>query len=161
MLILTASTSSFSPPILCLGVLARASFTGYFIWASRADVMLLRSSFAGMVARSREERILGLVGRFNSVLCSSDIAVDDRHTTKLYSRFLAGLLAHHTSPRQEKKGGPHHSSRSIARLQMHQCCRCPTYRCGGDTQPATCLLSANLPVSPSQSTSLRVCPRLA
>ena len=59
-----------------------------------------------MVASSHEERILALVGRFINVLSSSDIAVDDRHTPKLYSRFLAGLLARHTSPRQEKKEAP-------------------------------------------------------
>jgi hypothetical protein len=36
-----------------------------------------------------------LIGRLIQALSSHDIAIDDRHTPKLYARFLAGLLIRH------------------------------------------------------------------
>lgn len=38
-----------------------------------------------------------LVGRLIDVLQSDKVAIDDRHTPKLYARFLASLLERHTS----------------------------------------------------------------
>ena len=64
-------------------------------------IQLLRPDFAGIVAPSHKHRILSLVGRLIKLFGSSDIAVDDRHTPKLYSRFLAGLVTRYSSPQEE------------------------------------------------------------
>lgn len=40
-----------------------------------------------------EAEIFDLIGRLIQKLSSPDIAIDDRHTPKLYARFLASLLA--------------------------------------------------------------------
>ncbi|KAF8579154.1 hypothetical protein K439DRAFT_1360225 [Ramaria rubella] len=77
---------------------------GHFIFSSFASAFLLkllRPDFAGIVAQSHRDHILALVGRFIKMLGSSDIAVDDRHTPKLYSRFLAGLVARYSPQIQE------------------------------------------------------------
>jgi hypothetical protein len=54
-----------------------------------------------------ETEIFDLINRLIQKLSSSEIAIDDRHTPKLYARFLASLLA-----RNRKDGtssqGPHH-----------------------------------------------------
>jgi len=78
----------------------------HFVFASFASAFLLkllRPDFRGIVSPSQEQHILSLVARFIKVLGSDEIAVDDRHTPKLYSRFLAGLLARHTKRPVESK----------------------------------------------------------
>jgi hypothetical protein len=67
------------------------------------DAQLLRPDFEGIMAPSHEQHILTLVGRFIKVIGSDEIAVDDRHTPKLYSRFLDGLLARHTTQTVDKQ----------------------------------------------------------
>jgi hypothetical protein len=47
------------------------------------------------VSQQQETDILELIGRIIQALSSPDIAIDDRHTPKVYARFLAGLLARH------------------------------------------------------------------
>lgn len=62
---------------------------------------LLRPDFAEIVAPKHKEHILQLVRRLIDLFGSSDIAVDDRHTPKLYSRFLDGLVARYSKPQEE------------------------------------------------------------
>lgn len=45
------------------------------------------------MTKELEAEIFDLIGRLIQKLSSSDIAIDDRHTPKLYARFLASLLA--------------------------------------------------------------------
>lgn len=45
-------------------------------------------------------QIFQLIGKLIQVLASSEVSIDDKHTPKLYARFLAGLLAKH------QPGGP-------------------------------------------------------
>lgn len=55
-----------------------------------------------------ETDIFDLIGRLIQTFSSPEIAIDDRHTPKLYARFLAGLLT------RAKKDGA-----AIGRLQTH------------------------------------------
>lgn len=48
-----------------------------------------------MMAKEQENEVFDLIGRLIQTLSSPDIAIDDRHTPKLYARFLAGLLSRH------------------------------------------------------------------
>ncbi|KAF8522542.1 hypothetical protein JB92DRAFT_2887791 [Gautieria morchelliformis] len=78
-----------------------------FVFASFASVFLLkllRPRFASVLESHQKDDIINLVGRLIDVLQSDKVAIDDRHTPKLYARFLAGLLERHTSS--------HRSSRS-------------------------------------------------
>ena len=45
--------------------------------------------------KEQENEIFDLIGRLIQTLSSPKIAIDDRHTPKLYARFLAGLLSRH------------------------------------------------------------------
>ena len=56
---------------------------------------LLRPEFANLLTQEQTNNIFGLIARLIQVLSSSEVAIDDRHTPKLYARFLAGLLAKH------------------------------------------------------------------
>lgn len=47
------------------------------------------------MTKGQENNIFDLIGRLIQILSSSRIAIDDRHTPKLYARFLAGLLSRH------------------------------------------------------------------
>lgn len=58
-------------------------------------LQLLRPEFAHLLAREDENEIFDLIGRLIQTLSSNAIAIDDRHTPKLYARFLAGLLSRH------------------------------------------------------------------
>jgi hypothetical protein len=62
---------------------------------------LLRPDFAGIVGPAHKDHILSLVGRLIKVFASNNVAVDDRHTPKLYSRFLASLVARYSTPSEE------------------------------------------------------------
>lgn len=71
---------------------------GHFIFASFASAFLLkllRPEFSSLLAKEQENDIFDLIGRLIQTLSSPDIAIDDRHTPKLYARFLAGLLSRH------------------------------------------------------------------
>ncbi|KAJ7086357.1 hypothetical protein B0H15DRAFT_346044 [Mycena belliarum] len=71
---------------------------GYFIFAAFASAFLLkllRPEFSQLMAKERETEVFDLIGRLIQTLSSPEIAIDDRHTPKLYARFLAGLLSRH------------------------------------------------------------------
>ena len=61
---------------------------------------LLRPEFSAMMTKDLEAEIFDLIGRLITTFSSPEIAIDDRHTPKLYARFLAGLLA-----RNRRDGG--------------------------------------------------------
>jgi len=76
---------------------------GHFVFASFASAFLLkllRPEFSTFLTRDQTNQIFGLIGKLIQVLASSEVSIDDRHTPKLYARFLAGLLAKH------QPGGP-------------------------------------------------------
>jgi hypothetical protein len=76
----------------------RYSADGHFIFASFASAFLmklLRPEFSSFLSKEEENDIFNLIGRLIQTLSSSAIAIDDRHTPKLYARFLAGLLSKH------------------------------------------------------------------
>ncbi|KAI5120043.1 hypothetical protein M0805_000293 [Coniferiporia weirii] len=71
---------------------------GHFVFASFASAFLLkllRPEFSEFVTREQTGQIFALIGKLIQVLASSEVSIDDRHTPKLYARFLAGLLAKH------------------------------------------------------------------
>ncbi|KAF9443388.1 hypothetical protein P691DRAFT_679620 [Macrolepiota fuliginosa MF-IS2] len=71
---------------------------GHFVFASFASAFLLkllRPEFAPLLSKGQEGDIFELIGRLIQTLSSPKIAIDDRHTPKLYARFLAGLLSRH------------------------------------------------------------------
>lgn len=55
----------------------------------------MRPEFASLLSKEQEGDIFELIGRLIQTLSSPKIAIDDRHTPKLYARFLAGLLSRH------------------------------------------------------------------
>lgn len=50
-----------------------------------------------------EEKIIYLVQRLIDLLGSDEVAIDSRHTPKLYSRFLADILAQHKQTRTNQR----------------------------------------------------------
>ncbi|KAH9475248.1 Protein priB [Psilocybe cubensis] len=71
---------------------------GHFVFASFASAFLLkllRPEFSAFLEKEQENEIFDLIGRLIQTLSSPKIAIDDRHTPKLYARFLAGLLSRH------------------------------------------------------------------
>ncbi|SJL15610.1 uncharacterized protein ARMOST_19113 [Armillaria ostoyae] len=85
----------------------------HFMCAAFAVVFLFKAD---------EDESVKLIGILISKFSSSDIAVDDRHTPKLYARFLATVLdkyqqSHGTSPRSSQTVLPVNigMSRSVAR----------------------------------------------
>ncbi|KAH7920352.1 hypothetical protein BV22DRAFT_1021375 [Leucogyrophana mollusca] len=78
----------------------RSAPDGHFVFASFASAFmlkLLRPDFAQLLTRQMEDEIFELIGRL--ITCLQDVAIDERHTPRLYARFLAGLLTKH------RKGG--------------------------------------------------------
>jgi hypothetical protein len=76
----------------------RFSADGHFVFASFASAFLLkllRPEFATLLNKEEENEIFDLISRLIQTLSSPKIAIDDRHTPKLYARFLAGLLSRH------------------------------------------------------------------
>lgn len=60
------------------------------------------------MSKELESEIFDLIGRLIQTFSSPEIAIDDRHTPKLYARFLAGLLS-----RSRKDGA------TVGRLHPH------------------------------------------
>ena len=58
-------------------------------------LQLLRPEFSGFVPRERQQAIFDLISRLIDKLGSPDVAIDERHTPALHSRFLHGLLRKH------------------------------------------------------------------
>ncbi|KAG8777967.1 hypothetical protein FRC12_000100 [Ceratobasidium sp. 428] len=72
---------------------------GHFVFISFAAAFLLkmlRPQFAAALEPTQSARIVQLVTRLAEVLASDKVAIDDRHSPRLYSRFLSGLLAKQT-----------------------------------------------------------------
>jgi len=71
---------------------------GHFIFASFASAFLLKllkPEFSSFLVKERETEIFDLIRRLIQTLSSTKIAIDDRHTPKLYARFLTGLISRH------------------------------------------------------------------
>ncbi|KAJ7302054.1 hypothetical protein DFH08DRAFT_919001 [Mycena albidolilacea] len=76
----------------------RYSPDGHFIFVAFASAFLLkllRPEFSNLMSKEEETQVYDLIGRLIQTLSSPEIAIDDRHTPKLYARFLAGLLSRH------------------------------------------------------------------
>ncbi|KAJ7208439.1 hypothetical protein B0H12DRAFT_1034254 [Mycena haematopus] len=76
----------------------RYSPDGHFIFVAFASAFLLkllRPEFSHLMSKEEESQVYDLIGRLIQTLSSPEIAIDDRHTPKLYARFLAGLLSRH------------------------------------------------------------------
>ena len=58
-------------------------------------LQLLRPECSRFITPNLESEIYRVIERLISTLGSPQIAIDERHTPKLYSRFLASLLAKH------------------------------------------------------------------
>ncbi|KAJ7486494.1 hypothetical protein FB451DRAFT_1337421 [Mycena latifolia] len=70
--------------------------TGFMRYAPDGRIrLLLRPEFSHLMAKEQENEVFDLIGRLIQTLSSPEIAIDDRHTPKLYARFLAGLLSRH------------------------------------------------------------------
>lgn len=85
---------------------------GYFVFAAFASAFLLkllRPEFAKLLTPESETQIYDLIARLIQIQSSPEIAIDDRHTPKLYARFLAGLLQKHR-----------HDGATSGRLQIFQ-----------------------------------------
>ena len=55
----------------------------------------MRPEFSKLLSTEEEAEILKLISRLIQALSSPKVAIDDKHTPKLYARFLATLLARH------------------------------------------------------------------
>ncbi|KAJ7641594.1 hypothetical protein FB45DRAFT_359818 [Roridomyces roridus] len=76
----------------------RYSPDGHFIFSAFASAFLLkllRPEFSHLMPKEEENEVYDLIGRLIQTLSSPEVAIDDRHTPKLYARFLAGLLSRH------------------------------------------------------------------
>ncbi|KAI0773153.1 fungal-specific transcription factor domain-containing protein [Trametes elegans] len=76
----------------------RTSPDAHFVFASFASAFLLkllRPEFSTFVSLERQTEIFDLISRLIDKLRSPDIAIDERHTPALHSRFLHGLLRKH------------------------------------------------------------------
>ncbi|KAF8187951.1 hypothetical protein K438DRAFT_1834414 [Mycena galopus ATCC 62051] len=76
----------------------RYSPDGFFVIASFASAFLLkllRPEFSHLIPKKEENQVYDLIGRLIQTLSSPEIAIDNRHTPKLYARFLVGLLSRH------------------------------------------------------------------
>ncbi|KAG2080394.1 hypothetical protein BD769DRAFT_1784827 [Suillus cothurnatus] len=81
-------------------VLVPSGLMRHFIFASFVSAFmlkLLRPEFAQLLTRQMEDGIFKLIGRLITTL--QDVAIDERHTPRLYARFLSSLLTRH------RKGG--------------------------------------------------------
>ncbi|GJJ13017.1 hypothetical protein Clacol_007266 [Clathrus columnatus] len=70
----------------------------YFVFMGFAAAFLLkvlRRKFSFMRKPGQEKEIIDLVQRLIDLLGSDEVAIDNRHTPKLYSRFLTDILAQH------------------------------------------------------------------
>ncbi|PCH42434.1 hypothetical protein WOLCODRAFT_120564 [Wolfiporia cocos MD-104 SS10] len=65
----------------------------FVTFASAFLIKLLQPKYAQYLSRTQRVEIRDLVQRVIDLLGSPEVAVDDRHGPKLYSRFLSGLLS--------------------------------------------------------------------
>ncbi|KAF8435322.1 fungal-specific transcription factor domain-containing protein [Boletus edulis BED1] len=93
--------------VLAPSGLMRSSPDGHFIFASFASAFLLkllRPEFVHILTRDMEDEIFDSISRLITTL--QEVAIDERHTPRLYARFLASLLTKH------RKGGSTMAGRS-------------------------------------------------
>ncbi|KAG9308027.1 hypothetical protein JVU11DRAFT_12679 [Chiua virens] len=82
--------------VLAPSGLMRSSPDGHFIFASFASAFLLkllRPEFVHILTQEMENEIFDLIGRLITTL--QEVAIDERHTPRLYARFLESLLMKH------------------------------------------------------------------
>ncbi|KAI0370732.1 hypothetical protein BV20DRAFT_943680 [Pilatotrama ljubarskyi] len=91
----------------------RTSPDAHFVFASFASAFLLkllRPECSSFVSTETQTEIFDLISRLVEVLRSPDVAIDERHTPALHSRFLHGLLRKYrhlaVSPRSSDSQGP-------------------------------------------------------
>src|ERR1700722_4180162 len=94
--------------------------------ADRVHLQLLRPEFSNLMSKEQENEVFELIGRLIQMLSSPEITIDDRHTPKLYARFLAGFLMRHrrdggSSGRMNARPPPHNplQSRPNLEFQLH------------------------------------------
>lgn len=64
---------------------------------------MLRQEYSHLVDAAERERIIALVNRVIDTLGSRDISIDDKHTPKLYSRFLSSTLSRQQAAAREAR----------------------------------------------------------
>ncbi|KAI0631459.1 hypothetical protein C8Q77DRAFT_1159249 [Trametes polyzona] len=95
----------------------RTSPDAHFVFASFASAFLLkllRPEFSSFVSHEMQTEIFDLISRLIDVLRSPEIAIDERHTPALHSRFLHGLLRKHRHLATVRGAGSGSSSSSVA-----------------------------------------------
>ncbi|KIJ56407.1 hypothetical protein M422DRAFT_23685 [Sphaerobolus stellatus SS14] len=85
----------------------------YFVFTGFAAAFLLkilRPKFSFMMRHRAglEKEIIALIQSLITLLGSDEVAIDNRHTPKLYARFLAGLVEDHLQGRTGIKKEPEH-----------------------------------------------------
>ena len=138
---LHATLPSFSTPHTHIDYFVFAAFASAFMLKvrnhpfyrriERASVLtspclqLLRPECSRFSTPGLESEIYRVIERLINTLGSSQIAVDERHTPKLYSRFLARLLAKHkwdgaAHVRMPKHGPPTQQMSTNQSVPMYQ-----------------------------------------
>ncbi|KAL5525464.1 hypothetical protein ACEPAG_6800 [Sanghuangporus baumii] len=126
----------------------------FVTFASAFLIKLLHPKYAAYLRMEQRKEIERLIRGIIDLLSSPEVVVDDRHSPKLWSRFLSGLLATPTakielSPSSMKGGG------SLPRRPARR----PTGNPGGSPSLATSLsgsASPPLPVGSSPNTSAEI-----
>ncbi|KAL1756031.1 fungal-specific transcription factor domain-containing protein [Schizophyllum commune] len=135
----------------------------YVSYAAAFLINLLRPKFRPLLSDGEQQEIVSLVNRLIDVLGSKDVALDDRHTPALHSRFLENLLAKRNlriceSDRSSRSdsGSPGHLLAQLSDERYHT----PPNRyvwpdVGHDVSPGGSLVSSGGDVSPSPSAVFR------
>ncbi len=80
---------------------------------------LLRPEFSSLLKKDDKDGSVNLIGILIDKFSSSDIAVDDRHTPKLYARFLATLLSKYRRNIPREKSCRRFTDSPIQRIQTY------------------------------------------
>ncbi|KAK0503182.1 fungal-specific transcription factor domain-containing protein [Armillaria luteobubalina] len=84
----------------------------YVSFAAAYLVNLLRAKFLSLLSQEVQEEIIYSVNRLIKVLASDQVALDERHTPALYSRFLAKLMAKNVPHLRYTESGDNHLNSS-------------------------------------------------
>ena len=92
----------------------------------------MQPRYAGYLDQQQRDEIRQKVQRMINLLGSPEVAIDDHHSPKLYSRFLQGLLDKLQSSRRLKAKSESpaahktelHDARGAALLRQRQCTGC-------------------------------------
>jgi len=101
---------------------------GYFVFAAFASAFmlkLLRPECSRFITPGLDTDIYQVIERLINTIGSPQIAIDERHTPKLYSRFLASLLAKHRRDgaahgRMHQQGPPAQQSQTDSGAPVYQ-----------------------------------------